>query len=79
MAYEPWPSYKPELTQDPEFELAVQVNGKIKDKITVSAESDEESIKQKALSSAKVQAETNGKDIRKVIVIKNRLVNIVAS
>ena len=78
VAYEPWPSYKPELTQDPEFELAVQVNGKIKDKITVSADSDEESIKQMALSSAKVQAETNGKDIRKVIVIKNRLVNIVA-
>ncbi|MBN2376551.1 MAG: leucine--tRNA ligase [Sedimentisphaerales bacterium] len=78
VAYEPWPSYKPELTQDPEVELAVQVNGKIKDKITVAANSDEESIRQKALNSIKILAETDGKEILKVIVIKNRLVNIVA-
>jgi leucyl-tRNA synthetase len=57
--------------------LAVQVNGKIKDRIVVAAEADEEQIKQKALTCEKVIAAMAGKEPKKIIVIKSRLVNIV--
>ena len=53
LAYEPWPKFDTELVKEKEIELAVQVNGKIKDKIVVSADADEEQIKQKALSMRK--------------------------
>jgi len=77
ITYEPWPQYDKELIKEKEIELAVQVNGKIKDKITVAADADEEQIKQKALGCAKVIAALAGKQPRKIIVIKSRLVNIV--
>jgi leucyl-tRNA synthetase len=77
LAYEPWPEFDPELVKEAEIELAIQVNGKIKDKIVVSAQADDEQIKQKALASEKVVAALAGKQPKKVIVIKSRLVNIV--
>ena len=77
LAYESWPNYDSELIKEKEIELAVQVNGKIKDKIVVAADADEEQIKQKALSNEKVIAVLAGKEPKKVIVIKSRLVNIV--
>ncbi len=77
LAYEPWPQYDKELIKEKEIELAVQVNGKIKDRIVAAAEADEEWIKQMALSSEKVIAAIAGKEPKKIIVIKSRLVNIV--
>jgi leucyl-tRNA synthetase len=77
LAYEPWPGYDEQLIKEKEIELAVQVNGKIKDKIVVSAEADEDQIKRKALDSEKVAAAIAGREPRKVIIIKSRLVNIV--
>jgi len=77
LVYEPWPEYDKEIIKEKEIELAVQVMGKIKDKIVVSADADEEQIKQKALSCEKVIAVMAGKEPRKIIVIKSRLVNIV--
>jgi leucyl-tRNA synthetase len=77
LAYEPWPEYDKELIKEKEIELAVQVNGKIKDRIVVAAEADEEQIKQKALACEKVIAAMAGKEPKKIIVIKSRLVNIV--
>jgi leucyl-tRNA synthetase len=77
LAYEPWPAYDPELVKEREVELAVQVSGKIKDKIVVAADATEEEIREKALASEKVQAAMAGKAAKKVIVIKSRLVNIV--
>jgi leucyl-tRNA synthetase len=77
LAYEQWPQYDKELIKEPEVELAVQVNGKIKDKIVVSAQADDDQIKQKALACEKVIAALAGKQPKKVIVIKSRLVNIV--
>jgi leucyl-tRNA synthetase len=78
LAYEPWPRYDEELAREKQVELAVQVNGKVKDRIVVPAECDEEHIRQKALGSEKVIAALGGKAPKKVIVIKSRLVNIVA-
>jgi leucyl-tRNA synthetase len=78
LAYESWPEYDPELIKEREIELAVQVNGKIKERIVVAADASEEQIKQQALSGEKVMAAIAGREPRKVIVIKSRLVNIVA-
>jgi leucyl-tRNA synthetase len=74
---EPWPQYDKELIKEKEIELAIQINGKIKDRIVVSADADDERIKQEALASEKVIAALAGKQPKKVIVIKSRLVNIV--
>jgi leucyl-tRNA synthetase len=78
LAYQNWPLYDTELVKEKEIELAVQVNGKIKDKIVIAADADEEQIKQKALACEKVIAALAGNQPKKVIVIKSRLVNIVA-
>ncbi|MDD5326346.1 MAG: leucine--tRNA ligase [Phycisphaerae bacterium] len=77
LAYQPWPEYDKELIKEREIELAIQVNGKIKDKIVVAADADEEQIKQKALACENVKKALGGKEPRKIIIIKSRLVNIV--
>ena len=77
IAYEPWPRYDKALIREKEIELAVQVNSKIRDRIVVSADADEEQIKQDALRSEKVIAAMAGKNPKKIIVIKSRLVNII--
>jgi leucyl-tRNA synthetase len=74
---EPWPKFDEKLVQDKQVELAVQVNGKIKDRIVVATDTDEEKIRQKALGCEKVIDAIAGKEPRKIIVIKSRLVNIV--
>jgi leucyl-tRNA synthetase len=77
LSFEPWPQYDKELIKEKEIELAVQVNGKIRDRIIVAADADEEQIKQKALACQKVTAAMAGRKPKKIIVIKSRLVNIV--
>jgi leucyl-tRNA synthetase len=77
LAYEPWPAFDAELCREKQIELAVQVNGKIREKITVDADASEEQIKAAALGSERVAAELAGRQPKKVIVIKARLVNIV--
>jgi leucyl-tRNA synthetase len=77
LSYEPWPEYDAELIKEKEIELAVQIQGKIKDRIVVSADADEEQIKQAALASEKIIAAMAGKPAKKIIVIKSRLVNIL--
>jgi leucyl-tRNA synthetase len=77
LAYEPWPQYDAELAREKEVELAVQINGKVKDRIVVPAEADEEYIRAKALANERIVAALAGKTPRKVIVIRSRLVNIV--
>ena len=77
IAYEPWPEYDEQLVEEKEVELAVQVMGKIKDRIVVAADATEKQIKEKALACEKVIAAMAGREPKKVIVIKSRLVNIV--
>ena len=73
---EAWPEFDPNAAKASEVELAVQVNGKVKAKITVATDAAEDAIREAALE-AIVDA-TAGKDIKKVIVIPGRLVNVVA-
>jgi leucyl-tRNA synthetase len=77
LAYEPWPAYDQELAREKQVELAVQVNGKVRDHIVVCADASEEYIEEQALRSEKVTAAMAGKAPKKVVVVKSRLVNIV--
>lgn len=74
--HQAWPDFDSEAAKADEVELAVQINGKVKARIMVATDADEESIRQAALEAA--ASATEGKDIKKVIVIPGRLVNIVA-
>jgi leucyl-tRNA synthetase len=73
----PWPKYDPELAKEEEVEIAVQVNGKIKARITVPSDADDETVKTRALADERVKAAIAGKEIVKVLVVKGRLVNVV--
>ncbi len=72
-----WPEYDPEVAKEEEITLVVQVNGKVRDRITVSADIDEEQAKVIALASETIQHHMGGKEPHKVIVVPGRLVNIV--
>ncbi|ASW43213.1 leucine--tRNA ligase [Clostridium isatidis] len=74
---EAWPKYDPNALIKDEVEIAIQVNGKIKAKINVPTDLDEEGIKAEALANENIVAAIGDKNIVKVIVIKGRLVNIV--
>ncbi len=77
LIFESWPKFDENLAREKEIELAVQVLGKIKDKIVVSTDADEDQIKQKALACPKVASAIMGKQVKKMIVVKSRLVNII--
>jgi leucyl-tRNA synthetase len=77
LAYESWLNYDKELIKEKEIELAVQVNGKIKDRIVVPADSTEEYIEAQALANAKVSAAMKGKPPKKILVVKPRIVSII--
>jgi leucyl-tRNA synthetase len=77
LAYEPWPPFDPALTKEDEIEVPVQINGKVRSKVTVPADIDQEGLKQAALADEKIRAQIEGKQIRKVIVVPGKLVNIV--
>ena len=72
-----WPKYDENLTQMNDITLVVMVNGKLRDKITVSSQANEDELKNKALESQKVKEFIDGKTIVKTIVVPKKLVNIV--
>ncbi|MGH4050720.1 MAG: leucine--tRNA ligase [Clostridium sp.] len=74
-----WPEFDATALIKDEIEIALQVNGKIKSRITIAQDLSEEGIKELSLKDDLVIAAINGKNIRKVIIIKGRLVNIVVS
>jgi leucyl-tRNA synthetase len=73
-----WPLYDESLTLDEQKEVVIQVNGKIRERITVAAGTAEESLKVAALALPKIVEWMGGKQPVKVIVVKDKLVNIVA-
>ncbi len=79
LAYESWPAFDESLARDDEVEIAVQVCGKVRGRVTIPAGSDDDAAQARAMEHENVQAALAGKTIRKVIVVKNRLVNIIAN
>ncbi|MDP4088733.1 MAG: leucine--tRNA ligase [Bacillota bacterium] len=72
-----WPVFDPSALVKDEIEIAIQVNGKVKSKIMIPADLNDDQIKEAALADEGIKAAAEGKTIAKVIVIKGRLVNIV--
>ncbi len=79
LTYEPWPTYDESLAKEDQLEIAVQILGKVRSKITVPADADEKAMEAAALADEKIAELIQGKTVRKVIVVKGRLVNIVAN
>src|SRR5205823_11129123 len=77
LAYEAWPKYDPALTRADEIEVPVQVNGKLRSKVQVPADIDEATLRELALADERIRGLLEGKQVRKVIVVPGKLVNIV--
>jgi leucyl-tRNA synthetase len=74
---ESWPEYDTALAKEEELEIVVQINGKIRDRLVVSAHSSEEELRKLALAAPKVQATLDGRQLLRAIVVPGKLVNIV--
>jgi leucyl-tRNA synthetase len=79
LAYEPWPKYDESLTKEEQIEVPVQVNGKLRARLLVPADIDQEQLKALALADERVRSLIDGKQIKKVIVVPGKLVNIVVA
>lgn len=79
LAYEAWPTYDEAALKQDKVTVVVQVNGKVRGKMEVEADSNEDDLKEKAQSLESVQRFLEGKTIRKIIVVKGKVVNIVAN
>ncbi len=73
-----WPEWDEELTKDEEVTIVVQINGKVRSKMQMPADTPEDSIETEAMNLERIQELTAGKEIKKVITVPNKLVNIVA-
>ena len=74
-----WPKSDPDALEQSEIEMVIQVNGKLRGKISVSKETDRTEIEKLAVEEENIKRNIEGKTIRKIIVIPGRLVNIVVS
>lgn len=77
ISYAKWPTYDASKLVVAEVEMAVQVNGKLRAKITVAKDENQEKVKEIALAEENVKKFTDGKEIKKIIVVPNKIVNIV--
>lgn len=74
---EKWPEYDKNLIRDEEIQLVIQINGKVRDRIMASADISEEDAKKAAMESEKIKNTVGDKEIKKIIFVKGRLINIV--
>ena len=72
-----WPTFDPAVAKADEIVIPVQVNGKVRGRLTVPAETPEAELERLALADAGVQAHTAGRTVKKVVVAKGRLVSVV--
>ena len=78
IAYESWPDYDEELCKEDTIEIVVQINGKVKAKLNIEADTDKDIVMDLAMNDEKVKESIDGKNIVKQIYVPNKLVNIVA-
>lgn len=79
IAYEPWPEFDPAKIVEDEVEIVLQVNSKIKEKVRVAVGTDIAELEQLALGHESIQRLIEGKTVRKVVAVKDKLVNVIAS
>jgi leucyl-tRNA synthetase len=77
LSYQPWPRFDPALLVEKTIEMPVQVNGKLRDHIHISADASAAEVQSAALACEKLKPFLEGKPVKKVIIIPKRLVNIV--
>ena len=73
----PWPKFDPALAKEDEIEIPVQINGKLRGLIRVSAEASKDAIRDHALGDEKIKALIAGKEVKNIVIVPGRLVNIV--
>ena len=78
ITYQPWPKYDESALQSSTIEMMVQVNGKLRAKLQVEKDSDRDDLQKLALANEHVKKFVDGKDIKRVIVVPNKIINIVA-
>ena len=78
ITYQPWPTFDESLLVDDEVEIVVQVNGKVRAKINIPKDLSKEEMQDLALSNDNVKMSIEGKEVKKVIAVPQKLVNIVA-
>jgi leucyl-tRNA synthetase len=72
-----WPQYDPDLAKEEEIEIPVQMNGKLRGRITVPADASQELVRERTLADEKVKTAIRGREIVKVIIVPGKLVNLV--
>jgi leucyl-tRNA synthetase len=77
LSYQPWPKFDPALLVEKTIEIPVQINGKLRDRIVVSADATAAEVESAALACERIQQFLEGKPVKKVIIIPKRLVNLV--
>ena len=77
LAQAKWPTFDPEVAKAAEVVVPVQINGKVRARLTVRADASEDELREMALADLVVKNHTMGKTIRKVVVAKGPLVSVV--
>jgi leucyl-tRNA synthetase len=72
-----WPNWREDAIERDEALIVVQVNGKLRSRITAATDADDETVTQMALADENVRKFVQGRSVRKIIVVKNKLVNLV--
>ncbi|MBD3346963.1 MAG: leucine--tRNA ligase [Chitinivibrionales bacterium] len=78
LAYEEWPSWEEDKLKVDTVTIVIQVNGKLRSKFNAPADASKQELEKSALNDSKIKQHIEGKTVRKVIVVPNKLVNIVA-
>jgi len=74
---EHWPSFDAEALKEDSYELVIQVNGKVRDKVNINNDMNESQIKEFTLNRPNILKWTLDKEIRKIIIVKGKIMNIV--
>ena len=74
---QPWPTYDPEIAQADDILVVVQVNGRLRSRLTLPAGASEEQMREAALADPQTRRWLEGKPVRRVVTVPKRLVNIV--
>ncbi len=77
IALSPWPKWDKDVIIDKEVKIVIQINGKLRAEIMVSADVAEDEVKKRVLTDSAILRYTEGKEVKKIIYVKGRLVNIV--
>jgi len=79
LAYEPWPAWDPALVVEDRVTIAVQVNGKLRATLELPRDIDEAAVQRSALADQRVRRHLDGAELRKVIFVPNKLLNLVVA